>query len=134
MKERPILFSAPDPDDDPMAPVCLPVRSRAWGWCLAHNLAVAGFGALMWRSGDNHGFHMGSDESQCTCQWAPGRGEQYRPSSRCEQEEYYDEPEVELDDFDDAGEWPDNLPIDGTAGPNGCTCGFNGDRNCRFIP
>lgn len=69
-----------------------PMRRHArppadWMLTLAHNLSVAGFGALMFKAGDNHGFHMGADESQCTCQWAPGRGEPYRPSSRCEQED-----------------------------------------------
>ena len=58
---------------------------------LAHNLAVAAFGAAMFKAGDNYGFHMGSDESQCTCQWAPGRGEPYRGATRCEQDEIYDE-------------------------------------------
>lgn len=72
---------------EPPAPIARLLQYREAARTLAHNLSVAGFGALMWRSGDNHGFHMGADESQCTCQWAPGRGEPYRPSSRCEQED-----------------------------------------------
>lgn len=31
--------------------------------------------------------------------------------------------------FPDTGEWP----LNPTAGPNGCTCGFNGDCNCPFV-
>ena len=108
-----------------------------WSATLAHNLAVAGFGAAMFRAGDNFGFHMGEDSSQCTCQWSPGRGVPYVGSQRCEHERYDDdfydqEPDDpdELDDYDPEGEWPDNLAA---AGPNGCTCGFNGDCNCPFV-
>lgn len=55
---------------------------------LAHNLALAGFGAAMFRAGDNHGFHMGEDSSQCTCQWSPNvDGEPYEGSTRCEFED-----------------------------------------------
>ena len=71
------------------------VREVTWIATLAHNLAVAGFGALMFKAGDNFAWHMaGDDFSQCTCQWEPGRGEPYRPSSRCEQE-------GEDEDYDD---------------------------------
>lgn len=122
-------------------------HGRPWCiWCerdllsmattLARNLSVAGFGALMFKAGDTYGFHMGGDGSydsnaeQCTCQWRPGTGEPYRPRSRCEHDndDYeYDEPEVELDDLDE-------YDPPAVAGPNGCTCGFNGDCNCRFVP
>jgi hypothetical protein len=54
---------------------------------LAANLKVVGFGATLFRAGDNFGFHMGSDESQCTCQWSPNvNGEPYVGSTRCEQD------------------------------------------------
>lgn len=52
---------------------------------LAHNLAMAGGLCASFRAGDNFGFHMGSDESQCTCQWAPGHGMPYAGAPRCEQ-------------------------------------------------
>lgn len=121
---------------------CSWYHTKGW-WCindrcplhramrvLGENLRIAAFGAVMFKAGDNFGFHMGSDDfSQCTCQWSPGRGEPYRKSNRCEQEEIYDERNDYPDD-DDAGEWPDNLPV---TGPNGCTCGNNGDCNCRFV-
>lgn len=71
-----------------------------WMLTLAHNLAVAGFGALMFRAGDNFGFHMGSDETQCTCQWSPGVEEPYRSASLCEQDDRYEDDE----DF-----WRDDL-------------------------
>lgn len=74
------------------------------GWLatLAHNLSVAGFGALMFRAGDTFGFHMGGDGSsdsleQCTCQWSPGGGEPYRPRSRCE----HDNDDYDYDDHSD---------------------------------
>lgn len=69
---------------------------------LAHNLAVAAFGAAMFRAGDNHGFHMGSDESQCTCQWSPNvHGEAYRGSTRCEQDVEDDDYYARAADLDD---------------------------------
>lgn len=64
-------------------------RSRLF--TLAHNLAVVGALFASFRAGDNFGFHMGSDETQCTCQWSPGRGEPYRGSTRCEQDAFYDD-------------------------------------------
>lgn len=76
-----------------------------WIATLVHNLAVAGFGALMFHAGDNFGFHMGADESQCTCQWAPGRGGPYRAPSWCEQDAadddvFWREEAVDFDDID----------------------------------
>ena len=59
---------------------------------LGSNLAIAGALCAAFRAGDNFGFHMGADESQCTCQWSPNtHGEAYRGATRCEQEEYEDE-------------------------------------------
>src|SRR4051794_9911105 len=71
-------------------------------WTLAHNLAVAAFGAAMFKAGDNFGFHMGSDEfGQCTCQWSPNvDGEPYSGSTRCEQED---------DGLDGHDEYPDSM-------------------------
>jgi hypothetical protein len=88
------------------------------GWLatLVHNLSVAAFGAAMFRAGDNFGFHMGEDQSQCECQWTPGRGEPYRGARRCESD---------CDDYD----YDYSSDADG---PNGCTCGFNGDCNCPY--
>lgn len=61
--------------------------------CLAANLAMAGALCAAFRAGDNFGFHMGSDESQCACQWSPNtHGEAYRGATRCEQEQL-DDPE-----------------------------------------
>lgn len=60
---------------------------------LASNLSVAGALCAAFRAGDNFGFHMGSDESQCTCQWSPNvNGEAYRGSTRCAQD-VLDDPE-----------------------------------------
>lgn len=73
---------------------------------LAHNLATAGGMSAMFRAGDNHGFHMGEDSSQCTCQWAPNlHGEAYRGFTRCEQDEADDDyyarrAELDIDDYD----------------------------------
>ena len=65
---------------------------------LAANLAVAGALCAAFRAGDNFGFHMGSDESQCTCQWRPNvHGEPYRGSTRCEQD-VLDEQDDHYDD------------------------------------
>ncbi len=91
---------------------------------LVHNVASAAFGAAMFRAGDNYGFHMGEDSSQCTCQWAPGRGVPYGGSTRRDRDNRYDD--WNQDDDDD--EWPAPL----AQGPNGCTCGYNGDCNCPF--
>lgn len=108
---------------------------------LAHNLSIVGALFASFRAGDSFGFHMGADESQCTCQWSPGHGEPYRGLTRCEQDEVYD-PDDPLgccarhtwgdelhDPWCDGGQ--DNPP---TPGPNGCTCGNNGDCNCSFVP
>jgi len=62
------------------------LRRTTWEWCLGHNLAVAGFGFAAFRAGDHFGFHMGKDDSQCTCQWTPGRGVPYRGATPCEYE------------------------------------------------
>jgi hypothetical protein len=53
---------------------------------LGENLRVIGALFASFRAGDNFGFHMGADETQCTCQWSPGSGEPYRQPNRCEQE------------------------------------------------
>jgi hypothetical protein len=67
------------------------------------NVSVAAGLFVAFRAGDNFGFHMGSDESQCTCQWSPTRGVPFQPSTRCEQED--DEPEpalfASMEDLDD---------------------------------
>ena len=104
---------------------------RRWVWTLVHNLAVAGFGATMFRAGDNHGFHMGADEMQCTCQWSPGYGDPYKGATRCEQDEFYeDDFDRTCDRYDDGDYYVDDIPV---AGPNGCVCGSNGDCNCPFV-
>lgn len=46
-------LSGTDPDDDPMAPACIPVRSHAWVWCLAHNLYSAA--CAVWKPGCGRG-------------------------------------------------------------------------------
>lgn len=51
---------------------------------LGENLRIAAFGAAMFKAGDNFGFHMSEDSSQCTCQWSPGRGVPYVGPTRCE--------------------------------------------------
>lgn len=63
---------------------------------LASNLEIAGALCASFRAGDNFGFHMGSDESQCTCQWAPGHGTPYKGWTRCEQD-----PFDEIEDYED---------------------------------
>lgn len=74
---------------------------------LAHNLAVIGALFASFRAGDNFGFHMGADESQCTCQWAPSRGVPYRGMSRCEQEILFDESDVYDEQLArEAEDWP----------------------------
>lgn len=60
---------------------------------IARNLRDAAGLCAAFRAGDNFGFHMGSDESQCTCQWSPNtRGEAYVGSTRCEHD-VLDDPE-----------------------------------------
>lgn len=101
---------------------------------LVHNLVIAGALFVAFRAGDNHGFHMGEDSSQCTCQWSPNvHGEAYKGATRCEQELLYED-----DGHDDECAHCDYgcsecSPLV-ASGPNGCTCGFNGDCNCRFVP
>lgn len=50
---------------------------------LAANLRIVGALFASFRAGDNYGFHMGEDSSQCDCQWRPGSGEPYRVAERC---------------------------------------------------
>lgn len=52
---------------------------------LAYNLKWAGALCASFKAGDNFGFHMGEDSSQCTCQWSPGAGVPYVGWTRCEQ-------------------------------------------------
>lgn len=85
---------------------------------LGHNIAVVGGLFVAFRAGDNFGFHMGEDSSQCTCQWSPGRGLPYAGPTRCESD---------CDDYDYGAE-----RVLYALGPNGCTCGHNGDCNCPF--
>jgi hypothetical protein len=63
---------------------------RAWAGRLGRNMAVVGALFAAFRAGDNFGFHMGSDETQCTCQWSPCSGLPYRGSTVCEQEHMYE--------------------------------------------
>jgi hypothetical protein len=111
---------------------------------LAENLRIAAFGAAMFKAGDNFGFHMGEDSSQCTCQWTPGRGVPYQGFTRCEQDD------ATVDEFEDdtplgccpRNTWGDEFHDPGCSeafdpyavpGSNGCTCGHNGDCNCPFV-
>lgn len=112
------LSQPPHPDDHPLAALTDAIHLRASMICLARNISVGAALFAAFRAGDNFGFHMGSDETQCTCQWAPGAGEPYHKSTRCEQEQIYEG----CDDYETPA-----------TGPNGCTCGFNGDCNCPFV-
>lgn len=63
---------------------------------LGYNLAIGGALCAAFRAGDNFGFHMGSDDSQCTCQWRPNvNGDPYRGSTRCEQDDRTDDDDDE---------------------------------------
>jgi hypothetical protein len=82
------------------------VEQLVFAWqmrTLAANLAIAGGLYASFRAGDNFGFHMGSDETQCTCQWSPGHDEPYRGASRCEQELIHedDDPDDHFGELDE---------------------------------
>lgn len=85
---------------------------------LASNLAIAAFGAAMFKAGDNFGFHMGQEEyGQCTCQWSPNiHGEPYRGSTRCEQDSDDDADEAWQRWFDEECGEPDDPMPDGREG------------------
>lgn len=46
-------------DDTPLAPIAKAVQSRAWAWCLSHNLATVAFGERCFGLGRSAGLDEG---------------------------------------------------------------------------